>query len=261
MPPSTDGATEGRSGMVRKLEGYWLRPGAIDELLARFDRGREPLRKHMQNKRFPYASRTRLQMLNHGTRPLPDQELAELARWLGLPVPDVAREILLDPDEIFKTTVSESNHRKRNDVTALSGAATGQFDALSTVIGSDFDLPLLGRAAGDGTLIVDMQDVLEYLPRPKTLLRNVSAFALRVPDGAMEPLFFEGDRVFVDPLAVLQPERAVFLMWTNGRGVIRQLVARHPGRLTVRRFKPAETSEVAEGELAAAYRIVGSLDG
>jgi SOS-response transcriptional repressor LexA len=63
------------------------------------------------------------------------------------------------------------------------------------------DMPVMGTAAGNhlrGAFKLG-SDAVDYVRRPPALMRNKDAYALYVEGSSMEPQFFSGDLIFVNP--------------------------------------------------------------
>ena len=234
-----------------------VKPQALQKLLDTHRRRRPDLQAFMG---YPKDKRGVVYEINRGTRQLKNEEALKIAEFLGISVDIVLREMLLHPGERIETSSSNASGQERHNIVTVSRAKSAHRARLSTAFGRDADLPVLGRPVENGAVTVHGGDVLDYIPRPLRLINNQEAFGFLVPDDSMAPRFVEGDRLFVDPLAPLQPGRGVLLVSVDMTAVARELVSRDMERLTVCRTNPPETQDVAITDLYGAYRIVGSVD-
>lgn len=138
-------------------------------------------------------------------------------------------------------------------------------------------LPLIGSRLGGewdgcGAAVeiteVRPRELIEQLPRPRSLAGDLEAFALTIVGNSMWPRFRSGSHVAVSPKAPVTMGDDVLarLHASPGAGheeieraLIMQLVKRTATSFVLRQFNPDRTIEVEATELDAVLKIVGEL--
>lgn len=130
------------------------------------------------------------------------------------------------------------------------------------------DLPILGTAAAsDGkriTIDVDGEPI-DYCTRPGPLQSKTDAYALYVVGTSMEPRFFEGDRIYVDPTRPARAKDDVVVQLidnTNKKvnGLIKRLISKDDNKLTLEQFNPYTRIEIPTQQVASIHRVLTHED-
>jgi SOS-response transcriptional repressor LexA len=157
------------------------------------------------------------------------------------------------------------------EVLALAGVSQAQ-SAPSRLVGAkgpasahsiaaNYDLPVLGElrdVADDFTF--NSAAPKAFVERPGHLKGAANAFALYVVGEAMEPRFYAGELVFVDPNRPLTRHCFVAIEMADGRGLIRQFVRRGESEAIVRQFNPDKQAHLKPVDVRRMCRIVGSME-
>ncbi|MEZ5832866.1 MAG: S24 family peptidase [Dongiaceae bacterium] len=123
------------------------------------------------------------------------------------------------------------------------------------------DLPVHSsfREGADGFWFVD-GDAKEFVERPANLRGVANAFALYADGESMQPRYFAGELLFVNPNRPITPNCFVAIEMTDGRGQVRQFLRRTHDGIFVRRFTPDQEQRLPAAEVKRMYRITGSAE-
>ena len=210
------------------------------------------------------ATKLRLARINTG------QSAAQIARALGVAPPtyrawergenrppiDVARKIcdLFEVDdmaELFEDAASSA------PVADVSPPAPPPQDG-------GRNLPVLGSARGgsDGFDLDNGAAAMSYTDRPANLIGVTDAYAVYVYGSSMEPRYFPGETLHVDPH---RPARrgdfvVVQLAGADGEthGVVKRFINRSDDKLVVEQFQPPQKITYAASAVRAVHLIVGT---
>ena len=152
----------------------------------------------------------------------------------------------------------------------MANAAAGKplglpasLNAISVEFGPP-DLPILGRAQGgpNGVLIIPTeQHPVDWTYRPPQLRGVSDAFAIFAYDDSMHPMYKHGQTLWVHPHLPVKPGDGVLIIKRSDEALIKELVRRTAGEITLRQYRPREEEfALAQDEIRAIYRIVGALD-
>ena len=122
-----------------------------------------------------------------------------------------------------------------------------------------YDLPVLGAAkGGSDSLFFDNGVVHERIRRPPNLEGVDNAFAVYMVGDSMEPRYFAGEFLFVNPNR--PPSRNCFVVveLTDGQGLVKQFIRRTSRALHLRQFNPRKDLTIDNREVKSVYRIVGT---
>jgi phage repressor protein C with HTH and peptisase S24 domain len=126
------------------------------------------------------------------------------------------------------------------------------------------DLPILGRAQGgpNGVLIIPTeQHPVDWTYRPPQLRGVPEAFAIFAYDDSMHPMYKNGQTLWVHPHLPVKPGDGVLIIKRSDEALIKELVRRTAGEVTLRQYRPREEEfALAQDEIRAIFRIVGALD-
>lgn len=129
------------------------------------------------------------------------------------------------------------------------------------------DLPVYGAAMGGDDGAFDFNGTVnEYVARPPILAGVANGYAVYVQGESMEPRYFAGELVHVNPNRPITPGCFVVVQIRTGdphvptRGLIKQFVRRTASRLHLRQFNPRGELEHELGQVLSIHRIVGASD-
>jgi phage repressor protein C with HTH and peptisase S24 domain len=123
------------------------------------------------------------------------------------------------------------------------------------------DLPVLGAVKGGSEgFYFNEGDAKEYLVRPPTLAGVANAFALYVEGDSMEPRYFAGELLYVNPNRPITRNCFVAVELADGQGLIKQFLRRSDEQVVLRQFNPAKDIRIAVRDLKRIYRITGSSE-
>jgi phage repressor protein C with HTH and peptisase S24 domain len=99
-----------------------------------------------------------------------------------------------------------------------------------------------------------------FVERPANLRGVANAFALYADGEAMQPRYFAGELLFVNPNRPITPGCFVAVELGDGRGQVRQFLRRTHDGIFLRRFNPDQEQRLAAAEVRRIYRITGSAE-
>jgi phage repressor protein C with HTH and peptisase S24 domain len=208
------------------------------------------------------ATKLRLARIHTG------QSAAQIARALGVAPPtyrawergdnrppiDVARQIC----DLFEV----------NDMADLFEDATSPVAEVSPPAPPPQDggrnLPVLGSARGgsDGFDLAAGAAAMTYTDRPANLIGVGDAYAVYVYGSSMEPRYFPGETLHVDPHRPARRGDFVVVQLAGGdgdqHGVVKRFISRSDDKLVVEQFQPQQKITYAASAVRAVHLIVGT---
>jgi len=123
------------------------------------------------------------------------------------------------------------------------------------------DLPVMGTVKGDGDGFLFIQgEAKEFVERPANLKGVLNALALYMDGDAMEPRYFAGELLYVNPNRPLTKNCFVAVELADGQGLIRQFLRRSEDEVVLRQFSPAKDTHLKAGNVRKIYRITGAAE-
>jgi phage repressor protein C with HTH and peptisase S24 domain len=121
------------------------------------------------------------------------------------------------------------------------------------------DLPVMGTVkGGEDGFYFNEGEAKEFIVRPPSLAGVSNAFALYVHGESMEPRYYAGEVLYVNPNRPLAKGCFVAVEMTNDRGLIKQFVRRTDELLVLAQFNPPKEIRLPMAEVKRIYRITGS---
>ncbi len=121
------------------------------------------------------------------------------------------------------------------------------------------DLPVMGTViGGEDAFYFNEGEPKEFIVRPPSLIGVSNAFALYVHGESMEPRYYAGEVLYVNPNRPLAKGCFVAVEMTNDRGLIKQFVRRTDDFLVLTQFNPPKEIRLPVAEVKRIYRITGS---
>lgn len=123
------------------------------------------------------------------------------------------------------------------------------------------DLPVMGTVKGDGDGFLFIQgEAKEFVERPANLKGVLNALALYMDGEAMEPRYFAGELLYVNPNRPLTKNCFVAVELADGQGLIRQFLRRSEDEVVLRQFSPAKDMHLKAGNVRRIVRITGAAE-
>ena len=121
------------------------------------------------------------------------------------------------------------------------------------------DIPILGTAVGgdDGEFTLN-GEISGYVARPQPLETVENAYALYVTGESMEPRYFTGELLYVDPNRPVYPGCFVIIELRDSRAMIKRLVRQNSDRIVVEQYNPAMTFDIHRSEIVRLHLVVQS---
>ncbi len=139
------------------------------------------------------------------------------------------------------------------------GQPRARFGDASFGGGSNRDLPVMGAVKGGSEgFYFNEGEPKEFVVRPAALAGASNAFALYVDGDSMEPRYYAGEILYVNPNRPLTRNCFVAVELADGRGMIKQFVRRNDEQLILHQFNPAKDIRLPVRDVKQAYRITGS---
>ncbi|WP_374312463.1 helix-turn-helix transcriptional regulator [Dongia sp.] len=122
------------------------------------------------------------------------------------------------------------------------------------------DLPVFGQVQGgfDG-VEVDYQNPVEYIQRPPSLFGAKKACGVYVTGDSMEPRYYAGEIVLVDPRKPVRSGDFVVVELPDHRAIVKRLVRRNDNGALLCQLNPREEQHVPRSGIVGLYRIVGTV--
>lgn len=121
------------------------------------------------------------------------------------------------------------------------------------------DLPVMGTVTGDGFHFVQ-GEAKEFVERPANLKGVFNALALYMDGDVMEPRYFAGELLYVNPNRPLTRNCFVAVELADGQGLIRQFLRRSEDEVVLCQFNPAKDMHLKAGNVKKIYRITGAAE-
>lgn len=126
---------------------------------------------------------------------------------------------------------------------------------------SQRDLPVNSafREGWDGFWFVT-DEAKEFVERPANLRGVANAFALYVDGEAMQPRYFAGELLYVNPNRPITPNCFVAVEFHDGRGLVRQFLRRSHDAIFVRKLNPDKEEKLPAPDVKRLFRITGAIE-
>jgi phage repressor protein C with HTH and peptisase S24 domain len=124
------------------------------------------------------------------------------------------------------------------------------------------DLPVMGAVKGGSEgFYFNEGEAKEFVERPANLRGVSNGLALYVDGDSMEPRYFAGELLYVNPNRPLTKNCFVAVELTDGQGLIKQFLRRSDDEVVLRQFNPPKDIHLRAGEVRKIHRITGSAEG
>lgn len=123
------------------------------------------------------------------------------------------------------------------------------------------DLPVMGTVRGDGEgFLFEQGEAKEFVERPANLKGVLNALALYMDGDVMEPRYYAGELLYVNPNRPLTKNCFVAVELADGQGLIRQFIRRSEDEVVLHQFNPAKDVHLKAGAVRKIYRITGAVE-
>lgn len=132
---------------------------------------------------------------------------------------------------------------------------------VATPKGNSTDLPIYGDAGGlsDG-VVLNHGNAYAHTARPEIFSRNSAAFAVYNNGSLMQPRYFQGELLLIDPVKPPQITDFILLERHDGIAIVRQLIDIKNDDFYVAQFNPDKEYSIPKDEVKRIYRIAGAYD-
>ena len=121
------------------------------------------------------------------------------------------------------------------------------------------DLPVMGAVKGGAEgFYFNEGDAKEYVVRPPSLVGVSNAFALYVDGESMEPRYYAGEMLYVNPNRPVTRGCFVAVELADGQCLIKQFIRRNDDNLVLSQFNPPKEIRLPGAKVKRIYRITGS---
>lgn len=121
------------------------------------------------------------------------------------------------------------------------------------------DLPVIGSVKGGRQgFYFNNGEPQEFVLRPASLAGVANAFALYVEGDSMEPRYFAGEILYVNPNRPVTRHCFVAVELTDGQGLIKQFLQQNEDALILYQFNPPQEIRLPMASVRQIYRITGS---
>lgn len=197
-----------------------------------------------------------------------DKRLRDAMKAAGLNMAELSRASGVSYDNLNKYLRGEVSQPRGDTLkklaTALAIETLWLKEGVSTqppVNGaSRRDLPIYGFVkAGKEGFFMDNGEPQGYTERPDFLTGNIQAYAVRVHDTSMEPVFKHDCVVWVDPVRSTAPGDDVVIQLNDGQCFIKQLIRRTEKQMICFQHNPPQEVRYPAQSVSAVHLVVGSL--
>lgn len=123
------------------------------------------------------------------------------------------------------------------------------------------DLPVMGAVKGGSEgFYFNEGEPKEFVARPSGLDGVANAFALYVDGDSMEPRYFAGEILYVNPNRPITKSCFVAVELQDGQGMIKQFVKRSDDTVVLRQFNPSKDIRLPTRDVKRMYRITGASE-
>jgi phage repressor protein C with HTH and peptisase S24 domain len=124
------------------------------------------------------------------------------------------------------------------------------------------DLPVMGAVKGGSEgFYFNEGEAKEFVERPANLRGVSNGLALYVDGDSMEPRYFAGELLYVNPNRPLTKNCFVAVELADGQGLIKQFLRRSDDEVVLRQFNPPKDIHLKAGDVRKIHRITGSAEG
>jgi SOS-response transcriptional repressor LexA len=121
------------------------------------------------------------------------------------------------------------------------------------------DLPVMGAVKGGAEgFYFNEGEAKEIVVRPPSLAGVSNAFALYVDGESMEPRYYAGEMLYVNPNRPITRGCFVAVEMADGQGMIKQFIRRNDEHLVLAQFNPPKEIRLPVSRVKRVYRITGS---
>lgn len=213
-----------------------------------------------------------------GTRKLPAEEAARMARFLEVPTPAVLKNfgmaVFHDGEVANVNPLSVSRHGAVGSATVLAPAGwdrkqTGAAVAAMPLPEGVSEVPML-PVFSEGTWEERGEDTVaftrepgDYIQRPTEVLGVKMAYAVRYPGGHMSPRYKAGDILVVDPSKGIQPGSEVVIhlapaaLGDSPIMMVKEFVRREGGAAVFKQYSPEAEMTVERAQILHVHKVVG----
>ena len=123
------------------------------------------------------------------------------------------------------------------------------------------DLPVTGSVRGDGDgFLFNAGAPTEFVERPANLRGVFNGFALYMDGDVMEPRYYAGELLYVNPNRPPTRHCFVAVELASGQGLIRQFLRRSESELVLHQLNPAKDLHIKASEVKRVCRITGAAE-
>lgn len=205
------------------------------------------LARHLTQALGKSIDRAAVNKMKAGTREISGPELVEIARFLKVPLPVDKSETTARPVPKQRALISPEPPN------AFVGDKLSQREEY---------LPLYGHAVGgvDGEFVLNGNE-LDSILAPPGLHKADGAYAVTCAGDSMEPRYFDGETVFVNPRRRVRRGDFVVAQIRNPKegdaplGYIKRFVSRTDNELVLEQFNPPKQLRFPGGDVESVHYI------
>lgn len=130
------------------------------------------------------------------------------------------------------------------------------------------DLPVLGTAeCGPDGVTVFNGEVIQMAPRPPNLAGALKGYAVYSHGESMNPRYFAGELVHINPAVPVQPGDFVLVQLKPDhegeppKAMLKRLVRRSASKIVLEQYNPPKTLDLKPSEVISIHCVVGSARG
>lgn len=130
------------------------------------------------------------------------------------------------------------------------------------------DLPVMGigECGPDGWSLWN-GEVIQMAPRPPSLAGVPKAYAIYAKGDSMEPRYFNGELLHINPAKPIEPGHFVLVQVLPAQdgdapgALLKRLVRRSASKVVLEQFNPPKRIEIKSSDVVSIHKVVGTGEG
>lgn len=199
---------------------------------------------HLKDKNIPYATYVSYE---NGTRGIKNEKLSLFAKLLNVN----SHWLLTGDGDTGMTANAEKS-------AAFGDRPGGNFAGKDP----DHRIPVIAYAAASGercTLDPDMDVVDSWIMPIPAVRGNTKAFGVRIMGDSMEPRYFHGEIIIVNPVAPVIKDRDVVIKMRDGTALIKRYIKTDAKNHIFRQYNPDKEIAHPKSEVKELWSVVGRV--
>jgi len=136
---------------------------------------------------------------------------------------------------------------------------------MGSVEGGEIAFPSNGHGVSVESIRIEQGQIIDYFRRPPSLANRRDVYGLEMVGFSMQPRYYPGDPIFVDPRRAPQIGDSVVVQLVQDNGddgqkfeasLIKTLVTRSASFVELEQYNPAERFRIDKNRISAIHRVI-----